>query len=418
MSLPLFALFIAALPAQQTRQPLTQGEAPRQNWIVRAERVYTATGRAIKDGAVLVNGSKIGAVGPGAAEENGKYTLSVYAVTPGMIDASVRLGPGTAGVEQSREVTPELRIADALDLFDVRWDRQAESGVTTALVCPQDENVIGGLGIALKTAGKPTVKDRTLKADAVLRGSMGSQPSTRNSPAFQRPRSFYNRRPTTRMGVEWEWRKSFYEAVAGKNDPARALPGSAELLRALDGKLTLSIQAWTTQDIRTAVFLKEELEQEPQIAGKPRVFVDAAAEAWKEPELLVRSKVGVVLPPFPVDGRTGEGSFMAWNVAKLLCDENVPVAFSAHGGSGPLYSLASQAGYAMQGGLEFDKALAAVTSVPARFLGVEDRVGTLEVGKDADLALWNGEPFQPTSRVIGVIIDGALVLDPRPTDAR
>lgn len=418
MSISLFALVIAALPAQEVRHPLTQGDAPRQNWVVRAERVYTAAGRSIKDGAVIVGGSKISSVGPGASEGSGKYTLNVYAVTPGLIDASVRISPGASGVEQSREVTPEMRIADSLDLYDVRWDRQVESGVTTALVCPQDDNVIGGLAIALKTAGQPAVKDRTLKADAVLRGSMGSQPSMRNSPAFQRPRSFFNRRPTTRMGVEWEWRKSFYEAVAGKNDPARAQPGSAELLRVLDGKLTLSVQAWTTQDIRTAVFLKEELEQEPQIAGKPRMFLDAAAEAWKEPELLIRSKLGVVLPPFPVGGRTGEGSFMAWNVAKLLTDAGVPVALSAHGNAAPMASLGNQAGYAMQGGLDFDKALAAVTSVPARFLGVEERVGTIEVGKDADLALWNGEPFQPTSRVIGVIIDGALVLDPRPEDAR
>lgn len=418
MSISLFALVIAALPAQEVRHPLTQGDAPRQNWVVRAERVYTAAGRSIKDGAVIVGGSKISSVGPGASEGSGKYTLNVYAVTPGLIDASVRISPGASGVEQSREVTPQMRIADSLDLYDVRWDRQVESGVTTALVCPQDDNVIGGLAIALKTAGQPAVKDRTLKADAVLRGSMGSQPSMRNSPAFQRPRSFFNRRPTTRMGVEWEWRKSFYEAVAGKNDPARAQPGSAELLRVLDGKLTLSVQAWTTQDIRTAVFLKEELEQEPQIAGKPRMFLDAAAEAWKEPELLIRSKLGVVLPPFPVGGRTGEGSFMAWNVAKLLTDAGVPVALSAHGNAAPMASLGNQAGYAMQGGLDFDKALAAVTSVPARFLGVEERVGTIEVGKDADLALWNGEPFQPTSRVIGVIIDGALVLDPRPEDAR
>lgn len=418
MSISLFALVIAALPAQEVRHPLTQGDAPRQNWVIRAERVYTAAGRSIKDGAVIVGGSKISSVGPGASEGSGKYTLNVYAVTPGLIDASVRISPGASGVEQSREVTPQMRIADSLDLYDVRWDRQVESGVTTALVCPQDDNVIGGLAIALKTAGQPAVKDRTLKADAVLRGSMGSQPSMRNSPAFQRPRSFFNRRPTTRMGVEWEWRKSFYEAVAGKNDPARAQPGSAELLRVLDGKLTLSVQAWTTQDIRTAVFLKEELEQEPQIAGKPRMFLDAAAEAWKEPELLIRSKLGVVLPPFPVGGRTGEGSFMAWNVAKLLTDAGVPVALSAHGNAAPMASLGNQAGYAMQGGLDFDKALAAVTSVPARFLGVEERVGTIEVGKDADLALWNGEPFQPTSRVIGVIIDGALVLDPRPEDAR
>lgn len=418
MSSSLLAILLTALPVQQAQHPLTQGEAPKQNWVVVAERVYTAAGRSIKNGAVIVNGSKIGAVGPGAGEENGKYTLSVYAVTPGLIDASVRVGPGVFGVEQSREQTADMRIADSLDLYDTAWDRQVEAGVTTVLVNPQDENVIGGMSVALKTAGKPSLKDRTLKADAVLRGSMGSQPSGRNSPAFQRPRSFYNRRPTTRMGVEWEWRRSFYEAAASKADPARAMPGSVELLRALEGKLTLSIQAWTTQDIRTAVFLKEELEQEPQLGGKPRMWLDAAAEAWKEPQLLVRSKVGVVLPPFPPNGRTGEGSFMAWNVAKLLTDEGVPVALSAHGRTGPMDTLGVQAGYAMQGGLEFDRALASVTSVPARFLGVEDRVGSIEVGKDADLALWNGEPFQPTSRVIGVIVDGALVLDPRPQDGR
>ena len=75
--------------------------------------------------------------------------------------------------------------------------------------------------------------------------------------------------------------------------------------------------------------------------------------------------------------------------------------------------LGRQAGFAMRGGLPFDAALAAVTINPARMMGVDDRVGSIEVGKDADLVLWNGTPFEPTSAIIGVLLDGVLVVDPR-----
>jgi hypothetical protein len=359
-----------------------------------------------------VQGTKIGMVSSGS-EDSGPDTLACYAVTPGLVDASARIDAGLASVEQSREETPELRVTDTLSPFDTAWDGQAGSGVTSVLASPPDWNVIGGLGAVLKTAGQPSIAARTVKADAVLRGAIGSQPSARNHPAFGRPNDFYSRRPTTRMGVEWEWRRSFYEAAASRKDPARAFKGSAQVLAALDGKLTLNIQAWTTQDIRTAVFLKEELEKEPQLSGKPRLVIDAGAEAWKEPQLLVRSHTSVVLPPFPEEGRTDDGAFMAWNTAALLVEQGVTIALSAHGDTSPAGRLSMQAGYAMQGGLDFDQALAAVTINPARMLGVEERVGSLEVGKDADLVLWNGEPFQATSRVIGVIVDGALVLDPR-----
>src|SRR5258706_845969 len=411
MILPLLPLLLAA--TQTVQQPKTQGDAPRKNWVVSAARVSTAAGRSIENGTVAVQGAKIGMVSNGS-EESGPETLACYAVTPGLVDASARIHSGMTSVEQSREETPELRVADTLGPFDTAWDGQAASGVTSVLASPPDENVIGGLGAVLKTAGPPSIAARTVKADAVLRGAIGSQPSRRNHPAFGRPTDFFSRRPTTRMGVEWEWRRSFYEAAASRKDPARAFKGSVQVLAALDGKLTLDIQAWTTQDIRTAVFLKEELEQEPQLGGKPRLVIDAAAEAWKEPQLLVRSHTSVVLPPFPEDGRTDDGAFMAWNTAALLAGEGVTIALSAHGDSSPAGCLGMQAGYAMQGGLDFDQALAAVTINPARMLGAEARIGSIEVGKDADLVLWNGEPFQATSRVIGVIVDGALVLDPRP----
>ncbi|MBK7642776.1 MAG: amidohydrolase family protein [Planctomycetes bacterium] len=410
MNLSLLA-FLVCVP-QSAPQVQTQGDAPRKNWIVSAERVYTGAGRSIEHGTVGVQGAKIGLVSNGS-EDSGADVLACYAVTAGMIDASVRIDAGLSSVEQSREETPELRVTDTLSPFADAWDGQAASGVTCVLANPPDENVIGGLGAVLKTAGPLSIAERTVKADAVLRGAIGSQPSRRNHPASGRPTDFFSRRPTTRMGVEWEWRRSFYEAAASRKDASRAYIGSTQVLAALDGKLTLNIQAWTTQDIRTAVFLKEELEGEPQLGGKPRLVIDAAAEAWKEPQLLVRSKSDVVLPPFPADGRTDDGAFMAWNTAALLVSSGVRIALSAHGDSSPAGSLGMQAGYAMQGGLDFEQALAAVTTNPARMLGVEDRVGSIEVGKDADLVLWNGEPFQATSRVIGVIVDGALVLDPR-----
>ncbi len=393
-----------ALAAIQTQEPEARA------WTIQAERVYTGTGRNMEKALVLVRGGQVSAVTANADEEKERTedVLRVYAVTAGLVDAGVRVTNWTS-VEQSNEVTPNLRVADALDPFALEWDRLLRTGVTTVLASPLDRNVIGGLSVVLKTAGPESIAARTVKADAVLRGSMGGDPSAGNHPAFGRPTDFYSRRPTTRMGVEWEWRKAFFDTALGHNESD---PGRATLVAALQGKLPIFIQAWTTQDIRTAVFLREEVQTRPEFAAAgmntPRFVIDAAAEAWKEPQLLARSRTAVILPPFPAAGRTRENAFMAWNVAKVLKDLGVPVALSSHGSADMEQRLSVQAGYAMAGGLTFEEALAAVTSIPAMLLGVQDRVGTIEVGKDADLVLWSGEPFQPGARVVGTIVDGVL----------
>ena len=389
-----------------------KGENVSNDWNVFADELFTANGDTIKNALVRVENGKIVAIVPGSSAGSSDDSLRAFAMTAGMIDLSARIDLGSGSVEQESEVTPAMRVAEALDLFDPEWTRTAKSGVTTVLANPRDDNVIGGLGVALKTAGADSVAARTVKADAVLRGAIGTQPSQRNHPAFGSPSDIFSRRPTTRMGVEWEWRKAMYDAAASRGDKSRAFVGSEQVLLALDGKLTLCIQAWTTQDIRTAVFLKEEIEREK--LGSPRLIIDAAAEAWKEPQLLVRSKAMVVLPPFPLQGRTGDGAFMAADTARLLHDLKVPIALSSHGSTSPETQLDRQAGFAMRGGLSFDAALAAVTIEPARMIGIDSRVGSIAVGKDADIVLWSGVPFEITSRVVGVLIDGRLVLDPRP----
>ncbi len=402
-------LFVASSALALSSAPIaaqSKKSDEQRSWTITAERVYTAEGDAIEDGEIVVEGGKIRAVGKGGGGD-----LKVFAVTPGLVDLSIRIDQGFLSVEQSREVTPHVRAAASLDVFDEAWMRAVRGGVTTAMVNVPDRNVIGGLSVVVKTAGELSASARVVKADAALYGAIGSAPSSGNRTASPRPEDFFVRRPTTRMGVEWEWRKALFDAAAARVDPKRAKPGDGELQRALDGKLPLVIQAWASQDIRTAVFLVEEARREGW--GNPTLIVDAAAEAWREPQLLVRSKAAVVLPPFAPLGRSGDRSFFALDTAAKLEALGVPVALSGHDAEALEDRLCYQPGYAMRGGMSFASALASVTLTPARLIGVDQRVGSIKAGKDADLVLWNGEPFQPTSKVVGVLVDGRLIVDPR-----
>lgn len=384
---------------------LAGGDEPQTSWNVFAEKVYTSAGDTFENALVVVTDGKITAITPGATAS--EDSLSAKAVTAGLIDASAAVDLGRLAVEQSKEVTPSISMEFGVDLFDHRWDRLLRTGVTTAFVPPLSRNVVGGMGIVLKTAGEASFEARALAGAPLLCGAIGTSPSSGNSPARGRPTSFYNRRPTTRMGVEWEWRKSFFDAAQA---PAEGAGADVDVLQdVLAGKVGLFIEAYPTQDIRTAVYLKEEMQREG--FGEMRLVVDGAAEAWREPQMLVRSSTAVILSPLPAQGRTVDQSFMAINTAKVLQDAGIQFALSAN--DARTGSLGIEAGLAMRGGLTREQALRAVTITPAQILGVDGQVGTVEVGKDADLVLWNGEPFEATTRPVGVLVGGRLAVDPR-----
>jgi len=396
-----FAL-AATLPSGVLAQEAQPEKKQENSGQVFAKVLHTSAGETLENVMVVFTDGKITAITPGASP--GSDDVQGAVLTAGMIDMSARVTSASTAVEQTNEVESRLSVANSLNLYSRNWKNLARTGVTTVLATPPDRNVVGGLSAILKTQGPMTMAERQLEGRNFLRGAMGDAPSSGNRPAFGAPRSVYNRRPTTRMGVEWEWRSSFFDAAAALEYPELEFPGADVFRAVLAGSVTLYVQAFNIIDVRTAVFLKEELKREG--FGEIQMWIDGGAEAWKDAQVLKRSETGVVLPPFPSAGYAREFSFMAWRVAKDLHEMQIPFALSAHGATSPGRTLADQAGRAIRGGLPFEQALAAVTSVPANALGLQDRIGTVEVGKDADLVLWSGAPFELTSRVQAVWVSG------------
>ena len=189
----LLAAITASVPAPTL--PVAVEATPVAEMSVYADAVYTGAGETIENAMVVIADGKITAITPGA--EPGDEDLHVAAITPGMVDLSARIYPDGHSVEETEEVTPWIRVDLSLDPFSRDWDRQLRNGVTSVVASPYDNNCIGGLSVALKTGGSNSIEARTIKSNVALRGAIGSQPSSKNHPAFGRPTDFYSRRPTT-----------------------------------------------------------------------------------------------------------------------------------------------------------------------------------------------------------------------------
>ncbi|MDF1836784.1 MAG: amidohydrolase family protein [Planctomycetota bacterium] len=406
----LFCTGLAATVLTATTWALPQEEKPSDDASIFVEVLHTSTGDTLKNVHVTVKDGRIDTITAGT--KAGENSVTGAVLTAGMIDLSPHITYANNAVEQTNELESRLSVAGALDLFSPTWKRLARTGVTTVLVTPPDRNVVGGMCAIMKTQGSTDLAKRQLNGQSFLRGAMGDAPSSGNRPAWGSPDSIYNRRPTTRMGVEWEWRKAFYDAAAAGEFPELEFPGADVFRAVLAGNVNLYVQAFAMLDIRTAVFLKEEMRD--QGFGEMNLWIDGGSESWKDAQLLKRSGSGVVLAPFPASGRSNERSFMAWRVAKDLAEAGIPFTLSAHGGTRPGTTIGDQAGRAMHGGLDFQRALNAVTIEPARALGMEDRIGTSAVGKAADLVMWSGPPFELTSRILAVWVDGVLITPSTP----
>ncbi len=392
---------------------------------IKAGTVLTMAGDPIEDGVILLLNGKILDAGSGLTIPEGAEVIdaSKKVVMPGLVSAGPipvttvmnRVGrnwiykqtsPVARGDqnEQSSEITPTFRIAHAIDPTSKRLKQLPHRGVTSLHVAPGSSNLIAGLGAVIKpTDGTDT--PIILKEDASLWITLGSDSTEGNqTPRSSTPNTFYHRRPTTRMAVAWMVRKSFFDARQyAETTPADPDPDMDILVAAQQGTIPIYMRARRTTDIRMALNLAQENDLTITLYG--------CSEGHKMVASLADKQIPVILEPYFHDDAPSyyvEGGNLNWSNPAILSRAGITVALSSK--PGPTRTdLLTVALFAVRHGMARDLALRGVTLTAAELLGVADRVGSIEKGKDADLLILSGDPLASTTRIERVFINGNSV---------
>lgn len=370
---------------------------------VKGETVYTMNGSAISDGVVLINDGKIEEVGPASdiSIPGGYDVHEAKVVTPGMIDAHSVVG--LAGyynqdhdqdqLETSNAVQPELRAIDSYNAREFLVTYLNNKGMTTIHTGHGPGAVISGQTLIVKTTGH-TVDESLIEPSKMLAMTLGSgirrnfdSPGTRS-------------KAVAVLRQELIEARVYAEKRASGEDQGRNLKSEA-LADLLDGEITALVTAHTAHDIVTALRVQEEFGFD--------MVLDGAAEAYLVIDEIKEAGVPVIIHP-PMIRPSGEAKNASMETAAILVDAGIPVAFqSGYEGYVPKSRIARyEAAIAAANGLGFDGAMQALTMGAAEILGIADRVGSLEEGKDADVVLFDGDPFEYLTSVLAVIVNGEV----------
>lgn len=379
--------------------------------FIRDGRIKTMTGLEFRGGILIENGI-IAAMGENltAPEEAEIIEAEGNLVLPGFIDAHCHVGLGEEIYQQEGDdinemtdpLTPEMRAIDGINPEDEGLRDARLGGITAVYTGPGSGNVIGGTGVVIKTAGK-VVDKMIVREPAGLKIAFG-----------ENPKAVYGEQkkmPMTRMGTAallrqalvdaQTYREKLEQGVKDKDKlPERDL-GMENLVRVLAKEIPLRAHAHRTDDIMTAVRIAREFQVDMiiehcteghKIAGE---LAEAGFPAVVGPALIARAKVELKDKTFKTPG--------------ILAKAGVKVAIMTDHPVLPLEQLTLCAAMAAKEGMPEDDALKAITIHAAEILGVNDRIGSLEIGKDADLVIWSDHPFVLTSRPLCVLIDGKIV---------
>ncbi len=367
---------------------------------VRGATVHTAAGAPIAGATILVRDGKIAAVGRDVAIPAGATIIDATGkvITPGMIDEHSHIGARPTDLnDRPMIIGPQHRILDALDLGDPDWKDAVSGGVTTVITGPGSGENVSGQAIVIKTFGDAL--SRRLVSD---KGGMKFAMGPKRSDAY----------PSTAMGVAANLRQYLiktqeYMAAAKKwedggksgTPPARDL-GYEAMAEVLAKRLRVRAHVHAATDVMTLLRLKDEFGFD--------LTLHHSTEAYKvAPEIAKRGVSAVVLPLGPRIGVTDDamaGPATLWKAGvKIALHTDHPVINQKW--------LRLCAALAMRYGLPEDEALKAITINTAQIARVADRVGSLEMGKDADFVIFNGAWYEPSTRVDMVFGDGQVVYD-------
>lgn len=401
-------------PLLLTCLAFASGAAFGQDIAVRGATIYPVTAPPIENGVVVVEDGKIAAIGPASEVRipDGMEVVDAAVVTPGLIDA--RSSVGLAGwlnqemsqdqIEHSDAIQPELRAIDAYNPREplVAWLRSF--GITTIHTGHAPGEIISGQTLIAKTTGH-TVAEAVIDPFAMIAATLGegavvaaANGNGRTSPG--------NRSKAVAMLRSELVAASDYLAghdAEGEEDDGNGRNLRLEALgRVLRREVPLLVTAHRHNDIMTVLRVADEFEIDVVLAG--------AAEAYLVLDEIKAAGVPVIVHP-TMTRAYGERENISFTTPAKLLEAGIPFAFqSGFEDYVPKTRVVLfETAMTLAHGLSFDEALAHVTIEAARILGVDDRVGSLDTGKDGDLALYDGDPFEYTTHAVGTIIEGVRV---------
>ncbi len=396
-------------------QPLAAGEAAEVIYIHGA-KIHTVTGGTIEDGAILIRQGRISEIGTNISKpvEAVDINATGMVITPGLIDSHSHMGLGPSGGitednEGSNPSTPQMRIIDSIHPTGMAPHENSfrdavSQGITTIIARPGSGNVIGGQSAALKLTGG-TVDDMVIKFPADMKMAMG-----------KKGYGAKGQLPVTRMGVAYVVRQAMMDAIDYKNslekyekkkqsDPDTAPPKrdlkNEAMLMVLNREIPVHIHCSRIDDILTAVRLGDEF-------NFYKLSLGHGDESWKIADVLAEKGVTVVVGPQMIVYNEDNQLI---NLAKVLVDAGVEINIMTDADVVQQEFLRYQAATAVRYGLDPEEALKAITINPAKLIEAEDRIGSLEKGKDADLVIFDGDPFDFATKVCKVFINGVSVFD-------
>lgn len=382
--------------------------------IINAD-IHTVAHREPIKGSILVEDGKIAAIGqfeiPEEADTIDAAGASVY---PGFIDPHTHLGVSEEGMgweghdynEMTDPVTSQLRALDAINPLDDGYREAAEAGITTVMSTPGSANILGGSTVVLKTGGS-LLQQRVIRENAGIKAAFGENP--------KRVYSSQKRMPSTRMGSAALLREALVNAQNYMNkinragDDAEKIPPrdlkNEALIPVLKKEIPLRMHAHRADDIATAIRIAQEFDI--------NMTLEHASEAHLIVERVKESGFPAIVGPSMGTPGKIETQNKTLESVKILADAGITVALTTDHPVLNVYQLLhAAAALVRETGMDEYQVLRLITINAAKILGVEDRVGSIEKGKDADLVIIQGHPFDYLSTVMYTIIDGEVVYPP------
>jgi len=379
--------------------------------------IKTMAGPDIENGVIHIVNGKIAAVGGRdevtvhPAGDERVLEIDNGVIMPGIIEAHCHMGimeekkgmEGDDCNETVNPVTPWLRAIDAVNTMDAAFDDAVRAGITSAMVGPGSSNVVGGQFAFLKTRGR-CIDDIIVKAPAAMKVAFGENPKVNYSGQ--------GKSPSTRMAIAGMLRQELFRARAylEKKEKAESSGEEFETDFSLEcwqpvfsGEIPLKAHVHRVDDIFTAVRIAREFSLKVTldhcseghlIAGE---LAEAGFPAIVGPDLASRSKIEV--------------QNMAFKTVGVLNKAGVMTAITTDHPVSLIQSLPLCAGMAVKAGLPLEEGYRSITIYPAKICGTADRVGSLEVGKDADIAVFDGNPMEVFTETLYTIIDGRIVYE-------